>query len=257
MPTKRRRRILEIVEEKKQVKVNELAELMHVSRETIRRDLAYLAERYLLRKQHGFAVSIQTGVENGLPKRLLEQIKEKRLIAEIVVSFFHPGDSLFIDTGTTTAVFAQRLAEVSGLNVFTNSYDVASHLINGSGRNKVYLLGGLFEGETLQTQGPMLIEQIETLHTDYAVLAIGAVDEQGNLMHYNLEEAAIGQAMAQQAKSTLVLADHTKFGRRALFQKLRSKDVDTLVTDRCPEPAIIEALRADGVNILYPPDRKE
>lgn len=245
----RHRRILAILEEQSPVKVNELAVSLEVSKETIRRDLTHLAERELLRKVHGAALSIRKGVENDFAKRRTAQLAEKRRIAEVAAKLFRPGDTICIDTGTTTALFCAELAKHGGLIIFTNSYENALTL-SKSGKNAVYLLGGKFEGETSQTYGPLLNEQLQSISVDYAVLTIGTVDAEQEFMHYNVEEASVAIAMKRRATSTIVLADNTKFGRKALFQVIRFKDVDKLITDKRPSRKICEALLHAGVEVV-------
>lgn len=245
----RHRRILAILEEQSPVKVNELAATLDVSKETVRRDLTYLAERELLRKVHGGALSIRKGVENDFAKRRTAQLAEKRRIAEGAAQLFRPGDSVCIDTGTTTAIFCAELVKKSGLTLFTNSYENAQ-ILSKSGKNEVYLLGGKFEAETTQTFGPLLNEQLQSISVDYAVLTIGTVDAEQEFMHYNVEEASVAVAMKRRATSTIVLADNTKFGRKALFQVIRFKDVDKLITDRKPARKILDALTHAGVDVI-------
>lgn len=248
----RHRKLLDLVEAQKQVPVNELAEALGVSKETIRRDLSFLAERDLLRKVHGRAVSNQTGVENSFGLRRTEQLEAKQTIARLAASLFRSGDSLLIDTGTTTALFAVELARLSGLNVFTNSWEVASILGRAEHRHNVFMLGGKVDAETAQTQGPLLVEQLQSIYVDYAVIGTGGCDLTTGLMHYSLEEAQAAKAMAARCKSVVVLADHEKLGRKALYSVIGLDRVDKLVTDAPPPIKLATALNQAGVSVILP-----
>jgi DeoR family glycerol-3-phosphate regulon repressor len=250
IPEERRRRILALMAERDRITVNGLADELRVSRETIRRDLHALEERRLLRKVHGGAVTLQTATENDISQRVWQQRLEKQRIAERAAGLFQPGDSLFIDAGTTTATFAGELAKLSGLTVITNAHEVAARLWHGPGKNRIFLLGGEYRGDVPETVGPRVIEQIAGLRADHAVLTIGAVDATDGFFDFNDEEASIATAMIRQARSTTVLADHTKLGRLALVKVCDLRAVARLVTDRPPAEPLRGALRAAGVEVL-------
>ena len=171
-------------------------------------------------------------------------------IANRAALLFEPGDSLLIDAGSTTAVFAEALGRAGHFTVITNSIMVAKELWNASRRSDVYLLGGRYSGENHETVGPHAIEEIQRLHADHAVLTIGAIDPTGIFMDYNADEAYVARAMMASARQTTVLADSSKLGRQALFQVCEARQVDRLVTDKAPPLPLGEALRLAGVEVL-------
>jgi DeoR family glycerol-3-phosphate regulon repressor len=250
VPEDRRRRILALMAGNEQITVNRLAAELGVSKETIRRDLRELAERRLLRKVHGGAVTAQTALESDFSLRVTQQQLEKQRIAECAAAMFDAGDSLFIDAGTTTAIFAGALALRSGLTVITNAIDVASRLWHGPGKNRVHLLGGEYRGDPAECVGPQTIEQIASFRADHAVLTIGAVDAEGGFLDFNMDEAKIAAAMVRQAGTVTVLADHTKLGRLALVKVCDLKEVSRLVTDAPPPKPLGNALHAAGVEVV-------
>lgn len=247
IPEERRRRILALMAAQDQITVNGLAQELRVSKETIRRDLHALDERRLLRKVHGGAVVLQTASEGAFSQRMTEQRLEKQRIAERAALLFKPGDSLFVDAGTTTAVFAAELAKLSGLTVITNAHEVAARLWHGPGENRIHLLGGDYRGDAAETVGPATLEQIARFRADHAVLTVGAVDPEQGFLDYNLEEATVASAMVRQARAVTVLADHSKLGRVALVKVCGLAAVARLVTDREPPAPLRRALEAAGV----------
>lgn len=249
IPEERRRRILALMSQSDEITVNALAAELRVSRETVRRDLRALEERRLLRKVHGGAVHLQTASENDVAQRATQQLLEKQRIAERAARLFKSGDSLFIDAGTTTAVFAGELAKASGLTVITNSHEVAARLWRGPGRNRVQLLGGEYRGDVAETVGPLTVAQVAGFQPDHAVLTVGAVDLDG-FLDFNIEEAAVAMAMLRHARAATVLADHTKLARPALVRVCGLGAVSRLVTDRAPPDPLQAALRAAGVEIV-------
>jgi DeoR family glycerol-3-phosphate regulon repressor len=250
VPEERRRRILVAMAGNDQITVNRLAVELGVSKETVRRDLRELAERRLLRKVHGGAVTAQTAQESAFDLREGQHRLEKQRIAERAASLFADGDSLFVDAGTTTAIFAGELAKRSGLTVITNAVDVAARIWHGSGRSRVHLLGGEFRGDPAQSVGPRTIEQIAGFHVDHAVLTIGAVDAHGGFLDFDMDEAKVATAMARRARVVTVLADSSKLGRLALVKVCGLAEVGRLVTDAAPPQPLARALRAAGVEVI-------
>jgi DeoR/GlpR family transcriptional regulator of sugar metabolism len=250
-PRERHKRILAALGEAAsgRVNVNELAEQLGVSRETIRRDLTRLANEGLLRKVHGGAARFQTAQESAFEQRLLLHRAEKIAIGAEAARLLQPGDSLFVDAGSTTILFAQQLAAVTGLTVITNCVSVAEELANGSGANRVLLLGGAFDGEVRETTGPMVIQQIQRFHADHAFICIGAISADGVLSDFSLEEAHVAAAMVERAGSTTVLADSSKLGKLSLVEVCRAEDIDRLITDRALPPDMARRFERAGVEV--------
>ena len=250
IPEHRRARILELLTTHQQTSVNDLADDLGVSRETVRRDLGRLETDGLLRKVHGGAVPLQTATEPLLKLRAGQQRLEKLAIGARAAALFGAGDSLFVDAGTTTAAFGAALTRVDGLTIITNSLEVANRIGAGPGDNKVILLGGEFRGEALETVGPITVEQIEAFHADYAVLTIGAIDEVGTVCDFNLEEATVARAMIRQARDLTILADHTKFARSALAKVCSLRHACRVVTDSRPGEPLCRIMEDAGVELI-------
>jgi DeoR family glycerol-3-phosphate regulon repressor len=249
-PEERRERIATLVREASKVSVDELAGLLDTSRETVRRDLALLSEQGVLRKVHGGAVPAQTALESPLGDRRATARAEKIAIGRTAAALFEPGDSLLIDAGSTTAYFAEALGRAGAFTVITNSVLVAGELWAAPNRGEVYLTGGRYFGEGHEVLGPLVVEQIQRLHADHAVLTIGAIDARGKFMDFNTDEAFVARAMIASARHTTVLADSGKLNRHALFQVCEASQVDRLVTDRLPDPAMVNLLQSAGVELI-------
>jgi DeoR/GlpR family transcriptional regulator of sugar metabolism len=249
-PEERRERIVAVVREASRASVDELASLLEISRETVRRDLALLSEQGVLRKVHGGAVHFQTAQEGSLRDREASARNEKVAIGREAAKLFEAGDSIFIDAGTTTSLFAAELGKVGTFAVITNSLLIASQLWNAPNRSEVYLLGGRYFGENQEVVGPLTVEQIHDLHADHVVLTIGAMDETGKCMDFNADEAFVARAMIARARKTTILADSSKLQRHALFQVCEAGQIDRLVTDRPPPAPLAEALRTAGVEVI-------
>lgn len=246
-PNERRDRIVELVRERERVTVEELAQDVGSSQETIRRDLVELSDKGLLIKFHGGAsVLPRNDFENAFQTRMHEQANEKKAIADYAAKLFKPTDTIFMDTGTTTLFFAQALSKLSRLTIITNSTQIAQ--IMGRAEHKTFLIGGEYIAESQQNTGALALEQIRRFHAEHAVITIGALSE-GGALDYLMEEAEIARAMVAQARMVTVIVDSTKFKRSGLFELFPLSRINRLVTDRLPESDLLHALNAANVEI--------
>lgn len=255
-PPDRRDLIVDMVRERERVTVDFLAAQLRTSSETIRRDLTELAARGLIRKFHGGATlpdasGMGLKTEGSFQARMQEHLREKRMIGRRAAALFSPGDTLFIDTGTTTVIFAEELTRVSRLTVITNSLSIVQSIARGEG-NRAFLLGGEYGDDAGESLGTLTVEQVSRFHATHAVLTVGAVEPDG-VFDYDLNEAEIARAMAAQSRHVTVLADSGKFGKTALFQVCPLADIDRLVVSEAPEGAMAEALRAAEVEVILAP----
>jgi DeoR family glycerol-3-phosphate regulon repressor len=249
IPEQRRGAILELARQKDELKVEDIASRFGVSRETVRRDLARLDARGLLRRVHGGAQKPQIAAEAPFHKRLIENADGKERIARTTARLFQDDDTLMIDTGSTTQALACELGP-RRLMVITNSVGVAQNLYRPGSLARVQLVGGEYRGETGEVLGSVALDQIRQYRADYALLTVGAIDAAAGFMDFDVEEAMVARAMIQQSARVTVVADHSKFGRVAMAQVCALEKVARLVTDRLPHPFMAEALHQAGVEVI-------
>jgi len=253
-PVERRRKILELVHQSARVTVDDLSENLKTSRETVRRDLSLLSEQGLLRKIHGGATAAQqtaqSAKESPLDERRANARAEKIRIGKQAAKLFQPGDSLLVNCGTTTIFFAEQLARYGPFTVVTNAALVAQELWTAAERGPIHLLGGSYFGDAFETLGPQVVEQIQKIHADHAVLAVGGISGAGKFMDFSVDEAYVARTMIDCARSVTVLADSSKLHRNALFQICGPERIDRLITDRPPDAALDSILKLAGVEII-------
>ena len=258
-PVERRRKILELVNQSARVTVDDLSEGLKTSRETVRRDLSLLSDQGLLRKVHGGAKAAQPAAqsahESPLGERRTNARPEKIRIGRRAAQLFKPGDSLLINCGTTTIFFAEELARYGPFTTITNSTMVAQELWNSPQRGPIHVLGGAYFGDAFETLGPQVVEQIQKIHADHAILTIGSISGSARLMDFNVDEAYVSRAMIEAARTVTVLADSSKLNRNALMQICGPERIDRLVTDRAPEPTLASLLSLAGVEIIVAEER--
>jgi DeoR family glycerol-3-phosphate regulon repressor len=246
----RQARIADMIWQQGEMSVDALAQAFEVSAETIRRDLAGLASDGVLQKVHGGARRPKLHAEGSFKDRMAEEAEAKQVIAGRLVPLIEPGDTLFIDTGSTTLACAEALAGIGGLTVITNSLRIARVFGAAPQPGRVYLLGGTFMGDNDQTVGPLVIEQIRDFQADHAILTVAAIDAEVGAMDSNFDEAQVARAMIGNARSLILVAARPKFGRKAAFRVCGLDEVDVVVTDAPPGAKHEAALRAAGAELI-------
>lgn len=251
-PTERQTEIVIIIRRKKRATVIELAESLKISRETIRRDLTELARIGKVQKFHGGASLPSTIGEGSFRNRVANNVTEKVQIASEAVKLISPGETILIDTGSTTLFFAEKLVGISNLIVVTNSTEIARIISLSPKQSRAFLLGGEFSGDNRQTIGNLAISQLQIFRAHHAILTIGGIDVKNGVMDFNIEEAQIAQAMIEQAESLTIIADSSKFERIASFNVCSFDRVTNLVCDLSPPDKLRDALLEADVNIVTP-----
>ncbi len=245
---KRRAMILDIVAERGSVSVTELYRRLKVSRETIRRDITRLDADKRLRKTHGGALSIDS-IEPAFAERMTVNIEGKRAIGRAAAELVPDGASLIIDSGTTTLCLAESLATHRRLTVYTNDIHVAGRL-TGRNENRVLLLGGDLQGMEGAVFGRDATAMLTNYFADFSFVGASAVSPHPWLMDFSREAAELRSLMLAQARTSVLLADQTKFSRTAPVKVSALENLNYLVTDVRPQPNIAKALKTLSAQIL-------
>ena len=227
----------------------DLARALAVSGETIRRDIMALSEDGLLRRTHGGAAMPNPFEEPSFRQRLGENPEAKKAIARLAAKQVRNGDSLMLDTGSTTAYVARALLNHRDLLVVTNSVDIARTLATRRG-NRVYMAGGELRADDGASLGQSASEFVQQFRVRLSIISIGAIDEGDGLMDYYLDEAELSRAIIGRAERAIIVADHTKFGRRGVVKVCRWEHIATLITDCEPPKSFVKNLKKAGTEIL-------
>ncbi len=249
----RQAKIVEIIRRQERASVEDLARALDISRETVRRDLGQLARAGQIQKVHGGATLPPIFGEGSFQHRLSENVSAKIAIARAAAKRVRPGETLFVDTGSTTLYFAEKLERLRGLTVITNATSIARSITGAAGNNRCFLLGGEFSNDNNQTVGAMVCAQIAAFRAHHAVLTVAALDARTGAMDFNIEEAQIARAMIEQSESLTVLADHTKLEQIASFEVCPLARIDRLITNAEPPAPLRAALETAGTELLVAP----
>ena len=243
----RHQKIIDLVNSEERVEAKELARRMGVSAVTIRKDLDFLAGKSLLVKEHGYAARYR---EEDQTNRFSLQYDLKMEIAKAAAAMVKSGEVIMIESGSTCALLAAEIA-ASGrdITVITNSAFIAS-FISGKGDSRVILLGGEYQKESQVMVGPLVRVCAATFHVDKLFAGADGFDPAYGFTAGDLMRTDAIKAMAQAARHTIVLVDHTKFEQLGLVMQLPFDAVTTVVTDeRVPEEAL-NAMQKAGVEVV-------
>lgn len=242
----RRRLIIERLAAEGAVAISALTRDLGVSRETVRRDLAALAEDGRLRQTRGGA--ILEGREASETARESVNAPGKRAIGRAAARLVPDGASVVIDSGTTTRALAQALGERRNLVVYTSDLAVARALARRNA-NRVVLLGGEIQEHEDSTMGWDAIATLAQYRADFAFIGVGGVSEQGDFTDFNRAGAELRARMSAAAATRIVLADHSKFGRATpvLLSGLGAGLM--LITDRKPPAPLARSLERRKIKV--------
>ncbi len=245
----RQKEILNHARIRGEVQVETLAETFNVTPQTIRRDLNQLRELGLLQRVHGGAI-VQDGVANlGYEARRRLSRGEKEAIGHCAAELIPDDTSLFINIGTTTEQVARHLISRVGLLVISNNINVVNTL-RESETIQVMTAGGIVRPEDGGIVGDSTVDFIARFKVDYAVIGTSAIEEDGTVLDYDPREVRVAQAIISNARSVILVADSSKFERKAPIRIVDISEVDFFVTDRMPSPAFTDICREQGVTLV-------
>jgi DeoR/GlpR family transcriptional regulator of sugar metabolism len=248
----RRRAVLARVLEAGEIGIEQLADEFAVSLMTMHRDLDELAQRRLLGKLRGRAVSLPTvTMETASRLRADVQTAEKTVIAEAALDQLPPHGTLLMDDSTTLFPLARRLDECGRYTVATNSIGLARIVAETKG-SEVILLGGRYQGTFDATTGVEVLRAVQRLHADVAFMSAVAVSN-GRLYHPIQDFAAIKEVMIEAAERHVLLVDSSKFGRRSTHAHGDVRAYDLVITDEATPRAEADAVRELGVPLRCVP----
>jgi DeoR family fructose operon transcriptional repressor len=229
-----------------EVKLAELKETFEVTEMTLRRDLEKLEQIGMLRRTLGGAILI--GKDIALLERTGVLMNEKLKIGRQAVQYIKPGDSIFIDGGSTTLQIAKCLRPNMNITVVTNALNIAAEL-QGKQISTIVIGGNLLE-KTSTLVGPLAIDSLAKLAFDRVFIGTTGATVKHGLSNSNMYEAEIKRFVIEQAAEVIIVMDHTKFGMKDLFSFASLTAIDRIVTDQLPELELVQAFKEAAVEIV-------
>ncbi|PZX50979.1 DeoR/GlpR family DNA-binding transcription regulator [Algoriphagus chordae] len=254
LPKQRKEKILELLKEDGSAKVNDLARIFKVTEVTIRQDLEKLEKNGLVIREHG-GVHLKD-VEDKVRNFSLvhqENLKEKEIIAEKCLEFIQPGDTIILDSGSTTTEIAKKIVNIKGLTVITNALNIA--LMLGANPNiDIIMTGGEFKAPTLSLTGQKAADFFKGLNVQKLFLATAGISLKSGLTYPSLSDLVVKKAMIDAADTTYLVADSSKIGKSAFASLGALSLIDYIITDEGVENKHKEVFKEHDIQLIIAED---
>jgi len=250
LPNQRREKILELIREDGHAKVLDLSRIFKVTEVTIRQDLEKLEIEGSITREHGGAYlkNMDLNVRN-FSLQNQDNLAEKRMIARKALEFIEDGDTIILDSGSTTTELAKIMTGFRNLTVITNALNIGLILGAEPGIN-VILTGGEFKAPTLSLTGQKAADFFQNLHVDKLFLATAGVSLKSGLTYPGISDICVKRAMIESANVTYLLADSTKIGKNAFASLGALSLINYLITDSGIRNEDIEWLKSYEVEFV-------
>ncbi len=225
-----------------------MAEQFGVTVQTIRRDLGALALQGKLQRVHGGAILPSTVANIGYQDRRDLNESAKAAIAQACARDIPDGCSLFLNIGTTTEAVARALRAHRDIMVLTNNLNVANILVDNP-NCEIIVVGGLLRRTDGGLVGTVTTDVIQQFKFDLAVISCSGLDQDGDMLDYDIQEVGVSQSILKQARRRFLVADQSKFRRRAPARIGSLAQMDSFYTDAAVPAALASACKSWGTAI--------
>lgn len=250
MAEERRTQILQIVRSEGRARVNDLVNRFNTSAVTIRSDLNELHQRGVVLRSHGGAVLPDRILrESPVNERLKAHAEEKRRIGAMAATLINDGETIILDSGTTTLEIARQLKNKQALQVITNGVNIAAELLDARGVT-TFIVGGTVRGESASIIGRSTEDMLEQFSADKLFLSGAGCDPDFGVSGANLEETTVNRAMLRIAREIILVADASKFSMRSMSRIATFSEVDTVVSDTGLREEVQAKVRSLGCNLI-------
>ena len=250
LQNQRRDKILELITEDGHAKVNDLSRIFKVTEVTIRQDLETLEKEGFIVREHGGAYlkNVDLNVRN-FSLQNQEHLSEKMMIARKAVEFIHDGDTIILDSGSTTSEIAKLITGYNNLTIITNALNIAL-ILGAQAGITVIVTGGEFKAPTLSLTGQKAADFFQNLHVDKLFLATAGIALKSGLTYPGISDICVKRAMIESANEIYLVADSSKIGKNAFASLGALSLIDYLITDAKIKPEDITWLKTYDVQFL-------
>ena len=248
LSAERREAVKRKIAVEQRVLIQDLCNEFKTSPVTIRKDLDYLEKEGVLTRVHGGGILNQSAMDDlSISEKEKMHLKEKERIARFAESLISEGDVIILDSGFTAVHIARRLKIRSGITIITSGLNVANEIVASD--NELILTGGVFNKKTFGLSGGFAESIIKNSVVDKLFLGVDGVDCKKGLTAYSYEEAKLNRLMIKAATETILIADSSKFGKKAMGFIGYLSDVDKVITDKGLEKKYLNELQTLNLNI--------
>lgn len=245
----RQLKLIELVQARGMATVEQLADELSVTLQTVRRDVQRLAESGTLARYHGGVRVPSSTIENiAHPQRQILNAVGKGRIAHAVAARVPNNCSLILNLGTTIEAIAEALLHHQGLRIITNNLNVAT-ILSRNEDFEVIVTGGVVRARDRGIVGEAAVDFIRQFKVDIAIIGISGIEADGSLRDYDFQEVRVTQAILSHAREVWLATDASKFNRPAMVQVARLNQIDRLFTDAAPPAPFAALLGEAGVEL--------
>ncbi|AUH01459.1 DeoR/GlpR transcriptional regulator [Prodigiosinella confusarubida] len=245
----RQQHIIQLVNERGNVSVSELAQITGVSEVTIRQDLTILERERYLKRVHGAAVAIDS---DDVSARMCTRYRLKQSLADYAASIINDGESVFIEGGSTNALLARCLAESRRVTIVTVSYYIA-HLLKDTDCS-VIILGGLYQKSSESVVGPLTRSCIHQVHFHKAFIGIDGYHDDTGFTSRNMMRSDVVSAVLAKGVENIALTDSSKFGLIHPYPLSLEHHFSRVITDSGLSPDYQRHLKEQNIQLDIVPE---
>ncbi len=246
----RRDEILDVLSRNGKVYVSDLSKKFSVSKVTLRNDLKRLEQDGFLRRIHGGALKThQVAVDLALAEKEKKHAEEKRMISRVAAEMIEDGDTIILDSGTTTMEIARSIKNRTGITVITNALNIAMELANQQGI-EVIIAGGNLREKSFALVGPHAEHLLSEYYADKFFLGVDGFSSRYGVTTPNIMEARLNRIMVEHAREVIVVTDSSKFGKRSLSLIVTIDKIDRVITDKDIPEDELAALQKAGKEVI-------
>ena len=247
----RQNQILDYLKQEKSASITELSKQFFIGEATIRRDLDKLEKQNLIKRTYGGAVLVEgLNIEIPINVREREQAVSKDKIGRLAAELVHDGDSIIMDSSTTTYSMIPYLKTKTDITIITNGVKTATSLGNTL-HTRVYCSGGKLRENSLSLVGQGARDYIKNFQAQKLFFSCRGITVQNGAMDNSEEEAELRNIMMDCAEQVILLCDSSKFCQKAFYKICNLSRLNCIITDLCPPPEMMQVLTSNGIEVLW------
>ena len=248
--TERRNDIVRLINQNGRVSVEELSKQFKVSAVTIRNDLNFLEEKGLVHRAYGGALTRDTvAFDTAINEKQKLHAEDKKRIGKAAAEMIHDGDSIILDSGTTTMEIAKNLRGKKDITVITNAINIATELA-GMSDISLIMTGGTLRETSFSLVGPHAESVLKEFYFDTCFLGVDGFDIKFGLTTPNLLEARLNRLMVERARETIAVMDSSKFTHQSLSLIVELDKIQKIITDTNISQDCLAALREMNIEVI-------
>ena len=242
-------KILALLNKDNRLVTKDLPAQLNTTSVTIRKDLMILEQRGLLKRTHGGAIKTRKLFPGkALNEKEKINLDEKMRIVKKAAKMVSEGDTIILDSGSTTSLLAKEIKHLQRITVITNATNIANELLNTD--IEVILIGGSLLKDTSTLVGPLADDMLRKISADKLFIGVDGIDFEVGLTTPNIQEAQTSRVMMEISGEVIVVVDASKFGRRSLGVISKMKNIDKIITTKKLSEAEVKKLGHDSIEVL-------